>query len=384
MYNNLRKFHQSRTNQLNNMVSQMQNRNHQMNRQGMQPNMHSNMQNQHGFGFNQQFNRPGMNPNMHSNMNRGNQNFFNNANAINKTQANIEHLTRIRQRVVQDLTNVGRKYKDHSNFNNTSNLCLLIEVEMRINDKNVGVMVKMKPSFPKSVPRLKLMETYIHEDIDRANNSIKIENICTWNTNKKIPDLVLEVENYFKISPPENSPELQALLSDIVRINKSIQSLQNFNFASFQHQLLRDQRMALNNGDYHCLRNAQEFESVKALMLQLSNKLKDLKMEVMDLQSEIKQLSEDKCEVIEKFQEKLSESEAINAQFEELNSNYDADNIKKFLQNESNKLTYKKEELNQKMLECEVEELGELQEEYLRVNKTMTRYVTLLEKAFAY
>lgn len=382
MYNNLKKFHQSRTNQLNNMFGQMQTRNQQMSRQGMQPNMQG-----RGFGPNPQFGgqgyNPGMNPSMASNMNRGG-GFFGGSQSQNKNQQVIQYLGRIRQRVVQDLNQAGRSYRDHTNFNNSSDLCLLMEVTMRINDKNVGVMVKMQPSFPKSVPRLKLTETYIHDDIDRANNAIRVENICTWNTNKKIPDLVLEVENYFKISPPENSPELQGLLSDIVRVNKSIQALRNFNFASFQHQLLRDQKMALNNGDYHSLRNAQEFKSAQALMLQLSNKLRGLKQEVLALQSEIKELSEDKREVIERFQERLGESESIRSQFEDLSLKYDAENIKKFLQNESNKMMYKKEGLKQKMLECDLDELGDLQEEYLRVNKHMNLYSTLLEKAFAY
>jgi len=343
------------------------------------------MQRNPGFGGNPNFNQMGnRGGNMNSQMGGRQQNFFGGNQAMSRNQNIIQYLTRIRARVFEDLNIAGRTYKDQTNFKSTSDLCLLIEVYMKINNKNVGVLVKMNQTFPKSIPRLKLMETFIHNDIDRSNNSIKIENICTWNTNKKIPDLIMEVENYFKISPPENSPELQSLISDIVKINKAITSLKNFNYASFQHNLLRDQQMALSNGDYNCLRTSQEYEMVKQLMFQVSNKLKDLKMEVLQLQHDIKGLSEDKKDVIEKFQMKLEEFENVKMTMKDMSLKYDSDNIKKFLQNETNKLMYKKEELKNKMLECDIDELGDYQEEYLQVSKNMSRYVTLMEKAFSY
>jgi hypothetical protein len=391
MYNNLKKFHQARTQQLSNMFNGTQAQG--QNRQGgnyfnQNP---SQMRGNQNFGMNTQFNGMG---NMGNMRNRGGsmgnqmggsqQGFLGGNQAFNRNQNIINYLTRIRARVIQDLNEAGRAFKDQTNFKSTSDLCLLIEVYMKINNKNVGVLVKMNQTFPKTVPRLKLMETFIHSDINRSNNSIRIENICTWNTNKKIPDLIMEVENYFKISPPENSPELQDLISDIVKINKAITSLKNFNYASFQHNLLRDQQMALANGDYNCLRTSQEYEMVKQLMFQVSNKLKDLKMEVLQLQHEIRGLSEEKKEVIEKFQMKLEEFENVKMNVKDLSMKYDSENIKKFLQNETNKLMYKKEELKQKMLECDIDELGDYQEDYLKVTKNMSRYVTLMEKAFAY
>jgi hypothetical protein len=321
---------------------------------------------------------------MNNQMGQGGGNIFGGSGAYNRNHQVINYLNRIKSRVIQDLNEAGRTFRDQTNFKNTSDLCLLIEVYMKINNKNVGVLVKMNQTFPKSLPRLKLTETFLHSDIDRSNNSIKIENICTWNTNKKIPDLILEVENYFKISPPENSPELQALISDIVQINKSIKSLKNFNYASFVHGLLRDQQMALNNGDYQCLRTSPEYESVKQLMFQVSNKLKDLKIEVHQLQHEIKGMSEDKKDVIEKFQIKLQEFQDMEMNLKDQSLKYDSENIKKFLQNEINKLMYKKEELKQKMVECEFDELGDYQDDYLKVSKNMSKYVTLMEKAFAY
>ena len=385
MYNNLKKFHQARTQGFSQMINNMQTQS--QNRQGgnyFNQTPYQNQRNQ-GFGGNTNFNQMGnQRSNMNSQMGGHQQNFFNGNQAMSRNQNIIQYLTRIRARVFADLDLVGRTYKDQTNFKSTSDLCLLIEVYMKINNKNVGVLVKMNQTFPKSIPRLKLMETFIHNDIDRSNNSIKIENICTWNTNKKIPDLIMEVENYFKISPPENSPELQSLISDIVKINKAITSLKNFNYASFQHNLLRDQQMALSNGDYNCLRTSQEYEMVKQLMFQVSNKLKDLKMEVLQLQHDIKGLSEDKKEVIEKFQMKLQEFENVKMTMKDMSLKYDSDNIKKFLQNETNKLMYKKEELKSKMLECDIDELGDYQEEHLQVSKNMSRYVTLMEKAFSY
>jgi DNA repair exonuclease SbcCD ATPase subunit len=224
----------------------------------------------------------------------------------------------------------------------------------------------------------------VHEDIDRSNNEVRVANICQWNVNKKIPDLLKEIEKYFEISPPENSPELQKLISDIVRINKSIATLKNFNYASFNHSLLNDQQLALNNGDYNCLRSSQEYLAVKEQMFDVSQNLRKMKMEVLSLQEEVKEMSEDKKEAIEKFHEKVREYEQVKMNFKDLTMKYDADNIKKFLQDQVNKLMYEQESLKEKMLECDADSLPNLQDDYLRLTKNMTKYVTLMEKGFAY
>ena len=145
-----------------------------------------------------------------------------------------------------------------------------------------------------------------------------------------------------------------------------------------------DQKQALANGDYLCLQESEEYKAVKKQMFNVSNKLKDMKIEVLQLQHEIKTLSEEKKEVIEKFEEKLNEFETVKNNYNDLNMEYDSENIKKFLQNQINKLMYEKEELKQKMLECDVDEIGELQEDHLKASKNLTKYATLMEKAFAY
>ena len=386
MFNNLKKFHQQRTQNLNNMFNQTQNRN-QNSHMIRQPYNPQHMRNQQGYGGQPSYNGMGNRNMNNTRMNQTGQNqgsFFGNNQSYNRNHQIINYLNRIKGRVVQDLQESGRHFKDHSNFNNTSDLCLLIEVFIKVNNKNVGVMVKMAQTFPKNIPKLKMTETFVHDEIDRSNNRIRVENFCTWNTNKKIPDLIKEVENYFKISPPENSPELQQLLSDMIKINKSIRLLKNFNYTSFQHRLYNDQKQALANGDYLCLQESEEYKAVKKQMFNVSNKLKDMKIEVLQLQHEIKTLSEEKKEVIEKFEEKLNEFETVKNNYNDLNMEYDSENIKKFLQNQINKLMYEKEELKQKMLECDVDEIGELQEDHLKASKNLTKYATLMEKAFAY
>ena len=388
MFNNLKKFHQARTQNLNNMFNQTQAR-HQNQQMGGMPYNQNQMRGRQGYGNQNSFNGfGGGNMNNMGNPQRGQMqqqgSFFGNNQSNNRNHQIINYLNRIKGRVVQDLQEAGRHFKDHTNFNNSSDLCLLIEVFIKINQKNVGVMVKMKQTFPKNIPILKMKETFVHEEIDRSNNRIKLENFCTWNNNKKIPNLILEVENYFKISPPENSPELQELISNIVKINKAISTLKNFNYASFQHNLYNDQKQALANGDYLCLKESQDYKTVKAMMFEVSDHLKNMKLEVHQLQSEIKGLSEEKKEVIEKFQEKLTEYQAVKMNHDDLNLKYDSENIKKFLQDQVNKLMYQKEELKQKMLECDVDELADLQEDHLKTSKNLSRYATLMEKAFAF
>ena len=389
MFNNLKKFHQARTQNLNNMFNQNQARHQNQQMGGMGYNQ-TQMRGQQGYRNPNPYNgMGGRNMNNMGNPQRGQNmqqqgSFFGNSQSYNRNHQVINYLNRIKGRVVQDLEEAGRHFKDHSNFNNSSDLCLLIEVFIKVNSKNVGVMVKMKQTFPKNIPTLKMKETFVHDEIDRSNNRIRVENFCTWNTNKKIPDLITEVENYFKISPPENSPELQELISNIVKINKAILTLKNFNYASFQHRLYNDQKQALANGDYLCLKESQDYKTVKAMMFEVSDHLKNMKLEVHQLQSEIKDMSQEKKEVIEKFQEKLAEFEQVKMNHDDLNLKYDSENIKKFLQNQVNKLMYQKEELKQKMLECDVDDLADLQEEHLKTSKNLSRYATLMEKAFAF
>lgn len=388
MFHNLQKFHQQRTQNLNNMFNQtqMQSQNRQMRGMNNQfPQQTSRMQPQ--FGHNPNFNRqpnPQMQNRGNMGMTQGNGSYFGGGQNYNRNQQIIGYLNRIKNRVIQDLNEAQMTYRDQTNFNNTSNLCLSIEVFIKINGKMVGAIVKMNQSFPKNIPRVKLSQTFVHEDIARANNEVKIANICQWNVNKKIPDLLKEIEKYFEISPPENSPELQKLISDIIKINKSISSLKNFNYASFCHNLLNDQLMALKNGDYNCLRSSQEYVAVKEQMFDVSQSLQKMKLEVLELQEEVKEMSEDKKEAIEKFHEKVREYEEIKMNFDDLNMKYDADNIKKFLQDQVNKLMYEREALKEQMLECDADSLANLQDDYLRLTKNMTKYVTLMEKGFAY
>jgi len=304
--------------------------------------------------------------------------------AFDRNQQVIGYLTRIKNRVIQDLNEGGMTYRDHTNFNDKSDLSLLLEVYIKINKKTVGAFVKMDQRFPKTIPRIKLNQTFVHADIDRSNNEVRIENICTWDNNKKIPDLLKEVQKYFEISPPENSPELQKLISDIIKINKSISNLKNFNYPSFYHNLLNDQQLALANGDYNCLRNSQEYTAVKEQMLQVSSNLQEMKMEVLRLQEEVREMSEEKKDSIGGFKQKIEEFEKVKTNYNDMKMRYDADNIKKFLQDQINKLMYQQEKIKEQMIECDADSLNNLQDDYLRVTRNMTKYVTLMEKAFAY
>ena len=339
---------------------------------------HSRPMNQHGYGGNPQMGRPNMQ------QGGGGGGIFGGNQAFDRNQQVIGYLTRIKNRVIQDLNEGGMTYRDHTNFNDKSDLSLLLEVYIKINKKTVGAFVKMDQRFPKTIPRIKLNQTFVHADIDRSNNEVRIENICTWDNNKKIPDLLKEVQKYFEISPPENSPELQKLISDIIKINKSISNLKNFNYPSFYHNLLNDQQLALANGDYNCLRNSQEYTAVKEQMLQVSSNLQEMKMEVLRLQEEVREMSEEKKDSIGGFKQKIEEFEKVKTNYNDMKMRYDADNIKKFLQDQINKLMYQQEKIKEQMIECDADSLNNLQDDYLRVTRNMTKYVTLMEKAFAY
>ena len=171
---------------------------------------------------------------------------------------------------------------------------------------------------------------------------------------------------------------------EIIKVNKSISNLKNFNYPSFHHNLLNDQQLALANGDYNCLRESQEYRAVKEQMLQVSSNLQEMKMDVLRLQEEVRQMSEDKKDSIQRFKEKVGEFEAVQTNYNDMKIRYDEENIKKFLQDQINKLMYKKEKIKEQMIECDADSLNNLQDDYLRVTRNMTKYVTLMEKAFVY
>ena len=244
--------------------------------------------------------------------------------------------------------------------------------------------MKLSPQFPKQAPLLKFTQTLIHEDIERSNNSINLGNISPWNPNKRTTDLLKEVEEFFKVSPPVHSPELEKLFTSTVKINKSIDRLKNFDFKGFYFNLDPYAQRALQNGDYACLKQCQEYKNVEVLMLELADSLNMMKAKVESQSSELIGLKENSQEVIDNYRKQVQIMEDLKGQYGDMSLRYDSENVKKFLQNQVNDLMIKKETIKNQMIECDSDDLATLQEDYLKTSKKFTTYLAILEKAFAY
>lgn len=379
MFNSLRQFHQKQAQTLQTLINQTQAK-HGV-QQGHNPQMNP-YQNQQ---FQQNRQQVGYQNNQQT-PNNPNGNYFNqnNQSNYNKSQHLINYLVRVKSLIAADLGSAQINFVDMTNLNNTSNPSVQMEIKLRINDKPVGLVIKVGPQHPRVIPELRFSQTLIHEDIDRTNNQVKLDNITNWQPNKKVSSLIKEVEEFFRVSPPEHSPELEKLFSEVVLINKALLRLKNLNFKSFMYHLNPDQQRALQNGDYLCLKESEEYKAVQTLMLKMANTLNNVKTDIKDIESKYQNTVSENQHVIIEYKEKLAELEGLKSRIQNLHSRFDAENIRKFLQNESNMHKEKCEEIREKMLTCDDDDLPTLQEEFTQNSRSCLEYLGLMEKGFGY
>lgn len=372
MINGLRNYHQRQQNNINQML------------QGYQNNQHQGFGNnapyqQHGMGRpqnNQFFGKPHMGSNFGGSRS--------NANGMNRNQIIIGHLMKVKAVVEKDFRMKSIPFRDLSNLNNLNDLCLLFEINTKINNKSTMLNLRINPGFPKQAPEFSYNQILIHPDIDRAENKVKIENISPWNSSKPMGTLVQEIEQYFKISPPENSPELEELFTQIKKLENSISSFKNLDFQSFVHNMDEGQRSAFENGDYGALRESQEFKNVKSRMMELASHLNDKTNEVNELRERLENLREENQGNVEEYKESLNELNSMKSTLSNYEMRYDDENVKRFLKDKINQLNIKKEEIRDQMVECDYDDLNGLQDEFLNISTLLAKYITIHEKAFAF
>ena len=371
MINGLRNYHQRKQNNINQML------------QGYQNNQN------YGYSTTSPFNRPNVGM-THGNQFFGKpqigQNIGGNRNGIgvdNRARLIIEHLMKVKEIVEKDFKTRHVIYKDLSNFNNNNDLYIFFEITTEVNQKQMMLNLRINPQFPKQPPIFSFNQILIHNDIDRSDNSVKLENISPWNSQKPMGVLVKEIEEYFKISPPENSPQLQFLFEQIKKIDQAINSFKNLDFQAFIYNMDEGQKSAFMNGDYGALRESSEFLNVKKKMMETACHLNDQEIEIREIRDKLENLRNDNQGSVEEYKKLLDELNTISETLGNYQARYDDENVKRYLQEKINSLNVKKEELREKMIECEYDELNQLQEEFLETSVLLSKYVTLHEKAFA-
>lgn len=383
MWQGLSRFHQQQGNKLSNLMSNMQ--------QQQQPNRRQ----AQGFGVplnpsfprqtNRQMNRPQMNTNRGQQQNyNGSQSSQMGGNGYNQRMNILNHLKTLQERHRREFHSNNVSFKDITNFNNSQDLCVQMEVQVKVNDQTKTIVLKLGPRFPIEPPQFRFKQILIHPVIQRETNNIMLEKVTSYNRTMNTSSILQKLEEYFRNSPPTNSPELEKLLEEIMDLNQSIHSLKNIDYAAFIFHLNPVVKSTISNGNYECLKDSSEFKRTMAKMRNLAESLQSLKNQVAHAQSQLEEMNADNSELLENHKLKVDELHDLNFSMSQLRQRFDEENVKKFLNSSVNQMNEKKEQLREKMMECELEELHGLQEEYLKASCVMNKHLTLLDKAFAY
>lgn len=378
MWQGLSRFHQQQSNNLSNMMSNMQ---------------RSNRRQQQGFGIplNPSFGRQ-VQRNQHQMVQpghqqqpyRGRQGSNMGSQSYNQRMNILNHLKTLQERHTQEFRVNNIPFKDITNFNNSQDLCVQMEVQVRVNNQQKTLILKLGPRFPIEPPQFRFKQILIHPAIDRETNKIMLENVTTYSRAMNTTSIIRKLEEYFRNSPPTNSPELEKLLGEVMQLNQSIQSLRNLDYASFLFHLDNDVKRTIANGNYECLKDSDEYKRTKQKIRQLAQLLQSLKNDVSKAQADLEAMNEDNSELLNQHRDKVDQLSDLNFSLSQLMQRFDEENVKKFLNDSVNQMNEKKDQLREQMMECDIEELPALQEEYLKASFEMNKHLTLLDKAFAY
>ena len=95
-------------------------------------------------------------------------------------------------------------------------------------------------------------------------------------------------------------------------------------------------------------------------------------------------MNAENSELLNQHRDKVDQLSDLKFSMSQLMQRFDEENVKKFLNDSVNQMNEKKDRLREQMMECDIEELPGLQEEYLKASLEMNKHLTLLDKAFAY
>ena len=379
MWQGLSRFHQQQSNNLSNMMSNMQRSNRRRQPQGfgipVNPSFgRQTQQHQH------QMNRPGHNQQPY----RGRQGQNIGSQGYNQRMNVLNHLKTLQDRHSQEFRANGIQFKDITNFNNSQDLCVQMEVQVRVNNQPKTLILKLGPQFPIQPPQFRFKQILIHPAINRETNQIALEKVTTYSRAMNTTSIIRKLEDFFRNSPPTNSPELEKLLGQVMQVNQAIQGLKNMDFTAFMYSLDENVKATIFNGNYECIRDSDEYKRAKERIKQLALHLRELKNDVSRAQANLEGMNAENSELLNQHRDKVDQLSDLKFSMSQLMQRFDEENVKKFLNDSVNQMNEKKDRLREQMMECDIEELPGLQEEYLKASLEMNKHLTLLDKAFAY